>query len=129
VLPLESILLYHETEDFQTTIIIRGDLYSMYLDNVAFCLNDIFLIIYGFYRIHPGGSLMKVLADLPEILTANHIAKYLGISRRRVYELFQLHPDKGGILNFDIGFSKRVHKDDFMEWIHSKKEEKKASVS
>jgi hypothetical protein len=72
---------------------------------------------------------MKKMIELPEILTAIQIAKYLGISRRRVYELFQLHPEKGGILNFDIGFSKRVHKDDFVAWIHSKKEEKKISVS
>lgn len=62
--------------------------------------------------------------ELPEILTAQHIAKYLGISRRRVYELFQLKPQYGGIPNFDIGFSKRVEKDDFIDWIQRRKLEK-----
>lgn len=63
-------------------------------------------------------------SDLPDILTAQDIAEYLVISRRRVYELFQLHPDHGGIPNFDIGFSKRVQKEDFIKWIGRRKEEK-----
>ena len=48
--------------------------------------------------------------DLPEILTAKHIATYLGLSLRRVYELFQTNQKSGGIRNFDIGNSKRVGK-------------------
>ncbi|MDP4158175.1 MAG: helix-turn-helix domain-containing protein [Bacillota bacterium] len=55
--------------------------------------------------------------NLPEILTAKHIASYLGISRRRVYELFQTLPKAGGIPNFSIGASKRVEKKDFIKWI------------
>jgi len=62
--------------------------------------------------------------ELPEILTAQHIATYLCISRRRVYELFQLNPKYGGIPSFDIGFSKRVGKDDFIAWIESRKQAK-----
>ncbi|TEB05861.1 Helix-turn-helix domain protein [Pelotomaculum schinkii] len=62
--------------------------------------------------------------SLPDILTAQHISDYLGISRRRVYELFQLKPDFGGIPNFEIGFSKRVDKQDFLQWIEAKKKEK-----
>ena len=62
--------------------------------------------------------------QMPEVLTAKHIAEYLNISRRRVYELFQLKPSQGGIPNFDIGISKRVIKEDFEEWINSKKVEK-----
>ena len=65
--------------------------------------------------------------ELPEILTAQHIADYLGISRRRVYELFQLKPDFGGIPNFDIGNSKRVEKKDFFEWIYARKQQKAKS--
>jgi hypothetical protein len=61
---------------------------------------------------------------LPDILTAKHIAGFLSISRRRVYELFQLPPQKGGIPNFDIGFSKRVSKQDFLQWIDDRKKEK-----
>jgi len=64
------------------------------------------------------------IEELPEMLTAQHIATYLGISRRRVYELFQLKPAFGGIPNLDIGFSKRVDKKDFIAWIEAKKAEK-----
>lgn len=64
------------------------------------------------------------LSELPEILTAKHIAEYLSISRRRVYELFQLKPEYGGIPNFEIGKSKRVDKVDFISWIDARKHEK-----
>ncbi|GGE56038.1 hypothetical protein GCM10011391_38800 [Pullulanibacillus camelliae] len=67
---------------------------------------------------------MKTFKELPEILTAQDIATYLGISRRRVYELFQLHPEHGGIVNFDIGFSKRVQKEDFYQWMQDQKKKK-----
>lgn len=67
---------------------------------------------------------MTSINDLPEILTAQNIADYLGISRRRVYELFQLKPEFGGIPNFEIGLSKRVDKKDFIGWIDAKKKEK-----
>lgn len=60
--------------------------------------------------------------ELPDTLTALHISQFLGISRRRVYELFQLHVNYGGIPNFEIGISKRVEKKDFKEWIERKKE-------
>lgn len=66
--------------------------------------------------------------QLPDILTAQNIADYLGISRRRVYELFQMTPEHGGIPNFDIGFSKRVRKEDFLLWIESKVQEKSQVV-
>ena len=69
----------------------------------------------------------KTLADMPEMLTAQHIATYLSISRRRVYELFQITPEAGGIPNFDIGYSKRVQKEDFIRWITGRKKEKALS--
>jgi len=59
--------------------------------------------------------------NLPEILTAQHIAAYLGISRRVVYELFQKVPKHGGIPNFSIGTSKRAEKKDFIKWIAERK--------
>lgn len=65
--------------------------------------------------------------SLPDTLTAQHIAEYLGISRRRIYELFQIHPNHGGIPNFKIGASKRVDKADFKLWIAQKKEEQRIS--
>lgn len=65
--------------------------------------------------------------SLPDTLTAKHIAQFLGISRRRVYELFQIHVNHGGIPNFSIGASKRVDKEDFKKWRNKLKE--KSSVS
>ena len=61
--------------------------------------------------------------SLPDTLTATHISEFLGISRRRVYELFQLHVEYGGIPNFAIGSSKRVDKADFKWWIAERKRE------
>jgi excisionase family DNA binding protein len=58
---------------------------------------------------------------LPNILTAQHIANYLGISRRRVYELLQMSEESGGIRCIQIGFSKRVDKEDFFIWIEQRK--------
>lgn len=66
----------------------------------------------------------KTWESLPDILTAQHIADFLQISRRRVYELLQLHNEKGGIPNFEIGISKRVDKSDFVKWLLERKEEK-----
>jgi hypothetical protein len=69
------------------------------------------------------------LETLPEILTAQHIADYLKISRRRVYELFQIKPIAGGIPNFEIGLSKRVDKQDFIVWIEARKREKEQKTA
>ncbi|MCZ8518861.1 helix-turn-helix domain-containing protein [Paenibacillus caseinilyticus] len=68
----------------------------------------------------------KTIGELPDILTAQHIASYLQISRRRVYEMFQLDPSAGGIPNFEIGASKRVDKTDFLQWISLRKKAKGA---
>ena len=65
------------------------------------------------------------LENLPEMITAQHIASYLGISRRRVYELFQTKPEYGGIPHFEIGITKRVDKQDFENWIARKKQERR----
>lgn len=67
--------------------------------------------------------------SLPEVLTASGISKYLYISRRRVYELFNMPLEAGGIPNFEIGNSKRVDKADFKKWIESRKEEKALRVA
>jgi excisionase family DNA binding protein len=66
--------------------------------------------------------------EMPEILTAQHIATYLKISRRRVYELLQLKPEYGGIPSFDIGASKRVDKNDFFQWIEAQKRRKNQNI-
>lgn len=58
---------------------------------------------------------------LPEILTAKDIALYLGISRRRVYELLRMSEETGGIRCIQIGLTKRVEKEDFLRWIDQMK--------
>jgi len=65
--------------------------------------------------------------SLPDTLTASHIAQFLGISRKTVYELFKLHVEHGGIPNFDIGASKRVEKADLAIWIANQKQKKAQS--
>lgn len=60
----------------------------------------------------------KPLEEYPEIMTATHISEYLHISRRRVYELFNLTPTNGGIPNIVIGASKRVRKETLVNWIN-----------
>ena len=64
---------------------------------------------------------MKTYEDLPDLLTAQNIANYISISRRRVYELFQLPVEEGGIPCIEIGKSKRVDKRDLFKWLESKK--------
>lgn len=67
--------------------------------------------------------------ELPEVLTAQHISDYLGVSRGKIYTLFQINPASGGIPNFDIGTSKRVEKKDFLAWIEARKGEKTDSLT
>lgn len=65
----------------------------------------------------------KSLEEYPEIMTAAHIAEYLQISRRRIYELCKLSPASGGIPCIEIGLSKRVKKDSFVAWLSSREQE------
>ena len=62
------------------------------------------------------------LEDLPDTLTAQHIADFLSISRTTIYELFNIYPEHGGIPNYGIGISKRVDLPDFIEWIKARKQ-------
>lgn len=63
--------------------------------------------------------------QLPEILTAQDIADIMVLSRKRVYELMQVHPDHGGIPNFIVGASRRVDKSDLLQWKEGLKEASK----
>lgn len=62
--------------------------------------------------------------SLPDTLTAAHIAEFLGISRKTVYELIKLNIEHGGIPHFEIGASKRVEKADLELWIANQKQKK-----
>lgn len=61
------------------------------------------------------------LDQMPDILTADILAKYLRLSKRRVYELMDINPEYGGIPCIRIGRSKRVFKADLIEWLHEKR--------
>ncbi|QKE74739.1 DNA-binding protein [Arthrobacter citreus] len=52
-------------------------------------------------------------ADLPQVLRAEDIAKYLRISSRRAYEIF----DVVGFPKMLIGRSKRVEREKFLDWL------------
>ncbi|MDN4526396.1 helix-turn-helix domain-containing protein [Fictibacillus fluitans] len=65
--------------------------------------------------------------SLPDALTAAHIAEFLCISRKTVYELFKLDVEHGGIPNFEIGASKRVEKADLEIWIAAQKKKKSST--
>jgi hypothetical protein len=65
----------------------------------------------------------RVLEEYPEIMTAAHIAEYLQISRRRVYELCKLIPSEGGIPCIEIGLSKRVRKGSLIAWLNAREKE------
>lgn len=56
-------------------------------------------------------------SDLPDVLTADNISKFLNLSKRRVYDLMDISPEAGGIPCKRIGKSKRVLKDDFEKWL------------
>jgi len=58
---------------------------------------------------------------LPEVLTAQHIADYEGISRQSVYELLRRNPVYGGLANYEIGTAKRVEKADYAAWRAARK--------
>ena len=62
--------------------------------------------------------------SLPEYLTAKQLADFLGISRKKIYQLFQTPSVYGGIRSFKMGATNKVNKDDLINWILNKKKEK-----
>lgn len=62
------------------------------------------------------------LEDLPDVLTADILSKFLSLSKRRVYELMDLKADVGGIPCLRIGRSKRVLKTDLIAWLQKSRE-------
>lgn len=69
----------------------------------------------------------KNYETLPDLLTAQNVANYISISQRRVYELFQLPVERGGILCITIGTTKHVDKRELIKWLESKKPESEAT--
>lgn len=62
---------------------------------------------------------MHDMEKLPAILTAQEIAEFLRIGRKRVYELMSVKPQHGGIPAFSVGRSRRVEKREFKKWLES----------
>ncbi|OKP81597.1 hypothetical protein A3842_10980 [Paenibacillus sp. P3E] len=59
------------------------------------------------------------LEEMPEVLTAQHIADYLGLSRYTIYEHFKLPIEMGGIPNFQVGKrSRKTLKSDFILYLN-----------
>lgn len=61
------------------------------------------------------------MSDLPNILTAKDIARYLRLAPNTVYGLMDVKPEHGGIPCFSVGKSRRVERADFEKWLRSKK--------
>lgn len=62
------------------------------------------------------------LEELPEVLTAQQIADYLGLARLTIYELYKMPVDRGGIPNFPIGKrTRKTIKSDFIVWLNKQR--------
>lgn len=66
------------------------------------------------------------LEDLPDILTPQQVAEYLGISRRRIYEFCLLNPTDGGLPNFTVGASRKIKKTSLIDWIEMRFNQEKS---
>jgi len=68
------------------------------------------------------------IEKMPQVISAQHIADYLIISRQTVYDLFQTSPAQGGITNFKVGTTRRVVKEDFIQWLEDRKKEQEKVI-
>ncbi len=59
----------------------------------------------------------KNFEELPDIITADIISKFIGICLRRVYELLDTPKESGGIPCKKIGRRKIVLKSEFKKWL------------
>ncbi|MDQ0412678.1 helix-turn-helix transcriptional regulator [Mesobacillus stamsii] len=57
------------------------------------------------------------LEQLPSILTAKDVQDFLQISKSRAYELFKEESFPAIV----IGGNKRVYRDEFLEWVDTRK--------
>jgi excisionase family DNA binding protein len=59
------------------------------------------------------------LNEMPEMLTVQHVAAYLGLSRNTVYSLYQKNKEQSGLPSFKTGNSRRIRKSALIEWVDS----------
>lgn len=60
-----------------------------------------------------GREKITTLDKLPDIMSPQQVADYVGIARQRVYDFCQY----GEIKSFTIGASRKIRKSDLLEWI------------
>lgn len=60
--------------------------------------------------------------ELPDLLTAKDISKFLNISKGKAYELMRISAGAGGIPCIKIGRNVRVLKSDLIDWLKSMRE-------
>lgn len=77
-------------------------------------------------KLHDPQRKQLTIEELPQVLTAQHIADYLYLARVTVYELFKLPIERGGIPNFNVGNSRRVMKSEFIAWIAAQRKKQDA---
>lgn len=58
------------------------------------------------------------LDEMPDVITAKHIAGHLQITSRGAYNLMNLSKEAGGIPSFRIGKPIRTKKKDYIEWLN-----------
>lgn len=58
---------------------------------------------------------MQTIQDLPLVLTVEHIATILGISKHKAYQVMEYK----GFPLIRVGRSKRVYRDKFFKWLES----------
>jgi excisionase family DNA binding protein len=68
-------------------------------------------------RKHKEETIMKKIEDYPLILTAEHIAEIMGISKRVAYELMEYK----GFPLIRVGRLKRVNREAFFKWLEEQK--------
>jgi excisionase family DNA binding protein len=60
---------------------------------------------------------LKKIFELPEIMSVKDVQEYLNLSKTTVYRLF----NEDDFPSMTIGSSKRVAKEDFLNWLNQKK--------
>jgi excisionase family DNA binding protein len=67
----------------------------------------------------------KILAvnELPDVLTPQMAADYLGVSRGTIYTLCQIAPDVGGLRSYTIGNGRKIDLSDLIAWKEARKKE------
>lgn len=56
---------------------------------------------------------ITTLDNLPDILSPQQVADYVGVARQRVYDFCQF----GEIKSFTIGASRKIRKSDMLVWL------------